>query len=62
MVRALTRWLQIAKGPAGSNPGARLFRRRAALQARSWELQRPHLKAGNFAVIVGGAVASSPFP
>eukprot|EP00966_Prymnesium_polylepis_P019163 441415-Prymnesium_polylepis.1 len=24
------------------------------MEAWSWELQRPHLKAGNFAVIVGG--------
>eukprot|EP00966_Prymnesium_polylepis_P062972 1461423-Prymnesium_polylepis.1 len=32
------------------------------MEGWSWELQRPHLKAGNFAVIVGGAVASSPLP
>ena len=32
------------------------------MEGWSWELQRPHLKAGNFAVIVGGTVASSPLP
>eukprot|EP00966_Prymnesium_polylepis_P232858 5385507-Prymnesium_polylepis.1 len=30
--------------------------------AWSWVLQRSHLTAGDFAVIVGGAVASSPLP
>ena len=35
---------------------------RGVFKEGSWELRRPQLKAGNFAVIVGGAVASSPLP
>eukprot|EP00966_Prymnesium_polylepis_P076451 1772126-Prymnesium_polylepis.1 len=52
--KARASWVRI---PAGRS------RRRAALHGSVVVgTARPHLKAGSFAVIVGGAVASSPLP